>query len=249
MAFAQVQGGTLANFTSQSVAAWQFQQYVPIDNVTDGSTTGTATTHQEGRRSYQLNGFARYFTGGNYISPIGGSVSNGPVARLVRASITMRQFLDDVTGPDVADGAREFVKGRIVYTGQALGAVQTTEAPLENETIDLTSFQVPLSSSANTSGNAKLTFGQYDIKHTQGGALWIPFRFIYTGTVTINGTHPFSNTEYTVDAMLNNGKYIDGTVYVRTQTLVIDYKDGMPSILRLNAPFHSLVDADSSDTV
>jgi hypothetical protein len=248
MAFATVQSGTIVNFgSSHSIQGFNINLIRQVKNITDGSATGTATTHKGGRYSFGINGYSHHAVSGSPVLPIGGSVSGGPAARIVSATIQQAVHIEDVTGPAIANGAREYTQGRIVYRGNALAAIATTETPLESASFSLTAFTLPISASHSIAGNAEIETGTYRNNHALAGQLWLPFQFVYTSTVTLNGTTPFSSLSYTINAALNNGMYWDGTALVRSQTMALDYRSGLPSVINYDLLVSGVIDADGSD--
>lgn len=241
MAYATVIGGSISGITSVNVSNWDIVQDVRTQDVTNATTTGTQSEFATGRVSYSLTGDAFYYTGGAYPKPIEVTVSGSLVAKLARVQITKMQMLSDVTNAATPQGEREYIGGKIKYRGTALGWLQTTDSPLESETVDLTAFTIPLSATASVVADARIRRSQYGNRTRSGGGVLVPFDFWLTGAVTLNGTNPLSDNSYTADITVGNSQDWNGSVIVQRQEIMVDYKDGLPTVMRYVLPFNGTV--------
>ena len=238
MAYALIQDATFAGVSNINIQTGEIQKRNNVRDTTN-SASGTAAEFTGGRYHYAADVMGHLNTGSAYPLPIGVTLSNGPISRITRITIVKEQNLKPVTGPSVINGQREFTKGVVRYSGRGFGALGDTEKPVGNGTTTLTSFQVPIAGSYNLSANAVITTDTINYEFDQGGNVVYPFNFLFTSTVTINGSdNPFSLTEFRLDATLDNGNYCDGVVYVERMQATMDYEAGVAVPIQVRGPFH-----------
>lgn len=242
--FALIQNAAIKGFPSINVQVGQVLIHNEVTDTTN-SDSGTAAEYTSGRHRYSTDLMGFFNTGGGYPLPIGVASANGPLGRLSRVTLVKRQELTHVTAGDDPQGTASWSKGVARYFGSGFSYVQSTEQPIENAKINLTAFKIPLDSAYSLTANAIVRTGRYQYQFPRGGAVPLPFEFVFTGPVTLVGSNnPFSLTGITLDATLANGKDCDGTVALQQLQATINYEAGTAIPFHLQGPFDGPVAFD-----